>query len=107
MIKVLLRQSKIPGEEDPGKVWENYKCGFPGLLDCYYTNTQAKLEEKGMALASEQNQETGTVANLCAADQANASVNRERGIRPLHDSATGCVTFTRLKMYMLDALMIT
>lgn len=71
-------QSKIPGEEDPGKVWGDYKSGFLGLLNCYYTNTQTKLEEKGMALASEQNQETGTAANLCAADQANASVNRER-----------------------------
>lgn len=78
IIKVLLRQSKIPGEENSGMVWEDYKCGFPGLLNCYYTNTQTKFEEKGMALASEQNQETGTVANLYAADQANASVNRER-----------------------------
>lgn len=43
-----------------------------------HTNTRTKVEKKRMALASEQNQETGTVANLCAADQANASVNRTR-----------------------------
>lgn len=37
-------------------------------------------EEKGVALEVEQKQEMGTVGNLCAADQANASVNRERGL---------------------------
>lgn len=40
--------------------------------------THTKTEEKGMALAVEQNQEMGTLGNLCAADQANASVNRKR-----------------------------
>lgn len=35
-----------------------------------------------MALEVEQKQEMGTVGNLCAADQANASVNRKRGLDP-------------------------
>ena len=39
-------------------------------------------EEKGKALEVEQKQEMGTVGNLCAADQANASVNRKRGLEP-------------------------
>lgn len=50
---------------------------FQELLNCYYSNTHND-KEKEMALAVEQKQEMGTVGNLCAADQANASVNRKR-----------------------------
>lgn len=50
---------------------------FQELLDSNYSNTHTMTEEQGIALEVEQKQEMGTVGNLCAADQANASVNRK------------------------------
>ena len=66
-------------------------------------------EEKGMALEVEQKQEMGTVGNLCAADQANASVDRKRGLDPCSGRRVCmCVSlFPGYKGTGPDVLMIT
>ena len=80
-MEVPFRRNEHKNRKRPKKVWMTVNLDFQELLDSYYSNTHTHThtmtEEKGMALAVEQKQEMGTVGNLCAADQANASVNRK------------------------------
>lgn len=79
IMEVLFRRNEHKNHKRPNKVWKTVNLDFQVLLDSNYSNTHTHTmtEEKGIALEVEQKQEMGTVGNLCAADQANASVNRK------------------------------